>query len=125
MDKAFWTTGIDTQQTFYMEYKSIYFSCNLVIIFLFLLIQFCFCLYICAWRGLITFNSKLYLLVRSSSLLTTRNSKFSLYMSNNSNQVKSKPESEDSTSGDSISNKSKSEESNAQNFYILKIHLNL
>ena len=42
---------------------------------------------------------------------------------NNSNQIESKSENEDPKSGDSISNGSKSEESNAQNFYIQKIKL--
>ena len=53
----------------------------------------------------------------------SEDSKSVIYMSNNSNQVKSKPENEDSKSGDSISNGSKSEESNAQNFYLQKIKL--
>ena len=39
----------------------------------------------------------------------------------NSNQVKSRPENKDSNSGHSISNKCKSEESNAQNLYLQKI----
>ena len=53
----------------------------------------------------------------------SEDSKSVIYTSNNSNQVKSKPENEDSKSGDSISNGSKSEESNAQNFYLQKIKL--
>ena len=53
----------------------------------------------------------------------SEDSKSVIYMSNDSNQVKSKPENEDSKSGDSISNRSKSEESNAQNFYLQKIKL--
>ena len=53
----------------------------------------------------------------------SEDSKSVIYMSNNSNQVKSKPENEDSKSGDSISNGSKTEESNAQNFYLQKIKL--
>ena len=51
----------------------------------------------------------------------SEDSKSVISTSNNSNQVKSKPENEDSKSGDSISNGSKSEESNAQNFYLQKI----
>ena len=53
----------------------------------------------------------------------SEDSKSVIYTSNNSNQVKSKPENEDSKSGDSISNGSKTEESNAQNFYLQKIKL--
>ena len=53
----------------------------------------------------------------------SEDSKSVIYMSNNSNQVKSKPENEDSKSGDLISNGSKTEESNAQNFYLQKIKL--